>query len=150
MCLEDAWHARPQLFFKCLLRPRDGRPPKNPSWTRGPDDMEVCLVFFSTFEELKFPSTGPMDRATTKLYKPSPTLILYVASCDLMLGRVPLFPCFLRVRGQPMAVAVWAREASPGGSDRVRDRGKARCGQQGWVEEGSRDPPPPRGSGARR
>ena len=36
MSLEDAWHARPQLFFKCLLRPRNGRPPKNPSWTRDP------------------------------------------------------------------------------------------------------------------
>ena len=70
MSLEDVWHARPvpQLFFKCLLRPRDGRPPKNPTWTRGPDDIEACLVFFSTFEELKLPATGPMDRATIKLY----------------------------------------------------------------------------------
>ena len=32
----------------------------------------------------------------TKLYEPSPTPILYVAPCDLMLGRVPLFPCFLQ------------------------------------------------------
>ena len=76
MSLEDAWHARPQLFFKCIVRPRDGRPPKNNSWTRGPDDMEICLVFFSTFEELKLPATVPMDRATTKLYMPSPTPIL--------------------------------------------------------------------------
>ena len=62
MSLEDAWHARPQLFFKCILRPQNGRPPKNPSWTRGPDDLEATLVFFSTFEELKLPATGPMDR----------------------------------------------------------------------------------------
>ena len=96
MSLEDAWHARPQLFFKCLLRPRNGRPPKHASSTRGPDDIEECLVFFSTFEELKLPATGPMDRATTKLYKQSPTPILYVAPCHLMLGRVPLFPCFLQ------------------------------------------------------
>ena len=66
MSLEDARHARPQLFFKCLLRPRDGRPPKKANSTRGPDDIEECLVFFSTFEELKLPATGPMDRATTK------------------------------------------------------------------------------------
>ena len=75
MSLEDAWHDRPQLFFKCLLRPRNGRPPKNQTWTRGPDDIEACLVFFSTFEELKLPATGrlsgPMDHATTKLYEPS-------------------------------------------------------------------------------
>ena len=52
MSLEDAWHARPQLFFKCLLRPHNGRPPKHPCWTRDPDDIEACLVFFSTFEEV--------------------------------------------------------------------------------------------------
>ena len=63
MSLEVAWHARPQLFFKCLLRPHNGRPPKNATWTRGPDDMEACLVFFSTFEELKLLATGPMDCA---------------------------------------------------------------------------------------
>ena len=56
MSLEEAWHARPQ---QCLLRPRNGRPPKNQTWTRGPDDIEACLVFFSTFEELKLPATGP-------------------------------------------------------------------------------------------
>jgi len=101
MSLEDAWHARPQLFFKCILRPQNGRPPKNPSWTRGPDDLEATLVFFSTFEELKLPATGPMDRATTKLYEPSPTPILYVAPCELMLGRVPLYPCFLQGNATP-------------------------------------------------
>ena len=41
MSLEDAWHARPQLFFKFLLRPRNLRPPPNGNWTRGPDDMEA-------------------------------------------------------------------------------------------------------------
>ena len=46
-------------------------------------------------------ATKPMDRATTKLYKPSPTPILYVAPCDLMLGRVPLFPCFLQGNATP-------------------------------------------------
>ena len=58
-------------------------------------------MFFSTFEELKLPATGPMDRATTKLYEPSPTPILYVAPCENMLGRVPLFPCFLQGNATP-------------------------------------------------
>ena len=95
MSVEDAWHARPQLFFKCLLRPRNGRLPKNNTWVRGPDDIEAHLVFFSTFEELKLPATGPMDHATTKLYEPSctPILPVYVGPCDLMLGRVHSFPC---------------------------------------------------------
>ena len=47
------------------------------------------------------PATGPMDHATTKLYEPSPTPILYVGPCDLMLGRVPLFPLFLKGNATP-------------------------------------------------
>ena len=99
--LEDAWHARPQLFFKCWLHPKHGRPPARTNYTRGPDDIEAHLVFFSTFEELKLPARGPMDHATTKLYEPSPTPILFVASCHLILGRVPLFPCFLNGNATP-------------------------------------------------
>ena len=72
-----------------------------PTWTRGPDDIEACLAFFSTFEELKLPTTGPMDHATSKLYEQSPTPILYVALCENMLGRVPLFPCFLQDNATP-------------------------------------------------
>ena len=72
-----------------------------PTWTRGPDDIEACLAFFSTFEELKLPTTGPMDHATSKLYEQSPTPILYVAPCENMLGRVPLFPCFLQDNATP-------------------------------------------------
>ena len=104
MSLEGVWHAHPQLFL-CRLRPRNGRPHKNTTWTRGPDDMEACLVFFSTFDELKFPgqATGPMDCATTKLYKQSPTPILNFAPCNLMLGSVPLFlsPSFLQGDATP-------------------------------------------------
>ena len=110
--LEDAWHARPQLFFKCLLHPHNGSPPKHPSWMSlsGPDDIEACLVFFSTFEELKLPATGPMHSATTKLYEPSPTPILYVTPCENMLGRVPLFPCFLQGKAVVRAGAKRSQE----------------------------------------
>ena len=101
MSLEDAWHARPQLFFKCLLCPQNGRPPKNPSWTHGPNDIKACLVFFSAFEELKLQASGPIDSATTKLYEQSPTPIMYVAPCELMLGRVPHFPCSLQGNATP-------------------------------------------------
>ena len=91
----------PPAVLQVPAAPRNGRPPQNASSTRGPDDIEECLVFFSTFEELKLPATGPMDRATTKLFEPSPTPILYVAPCHLMLGRVPLFPCFLEGNATP-------------------------------------------------
>ena len=42
----DCWYARPQLFFQCHLRPAGGRPPKNPSYKIGPDDLLFNLVFF--------------------------------------------------------------------------------------------------------
>ena len=63
-------------------------------------------MFFSTFEELKLPATGPMDHVTTILYEQSPTPILYVAPCDLMLGRAPLFPLFLKGNSTPTIVTI--------------------------------------------
>ena len=101
MFVEDAWHARHQVFFKCLLCPLNGKQPKNNTWVSGPDDKEAHLVFFSTFKELKLPATGPMDHATTKLFGQSPILILSVGPCDLMLGTVPLFPLFLKANATP-------------------------------------------------
>ena len=72
--LDDCWYASPQLFFTCYLHPKNGRLPKNQTYRTGPDDIFHHLVFFSTFEELKLPISGPMDRAgVTKLYEPSPT-----------------------------------------------------------------------------
>ena len=59
----DCWYARPQLFFTCILRPKNGRVPKNPTYRTGPDDVFHHLVFLSTFEELKLPISGPMERA---------------------------------------------------------------------------------------
>ena len=99
--LEDAWYARPQLFFSCWFRPADGRPPSQGNYTRGPDDFEMHLVFFSTFEVLKLPARSPMDDATTKLYEPSPTPKLFVAPYNNVLGRVPLFPLFLDGNATP-------------------------------------------------
>ncbi len=34
--LEDSWYARLQLFFKCYLRLKHGREPKNSNYTVGP------------------------------------------------------------------------------------------------------------------
>ncbi len=70
--LKDCWFACPQLFFKCFLRPKHGREPKNSTYKAGsgiyscihvyfsmyvfnhfiPDDLLHELVFFNTFEEL--------------------------------------------------------------------------------------------------
>ncbi len=54
------------------------------------------MVFFSTFEELKLPISGPMERAgVIKLYEPFPTPCLYVAPAACMVGRVQLIPLLL-------------------------------------------------------
>ena len=67
-----------------------------------PDDLCYHLVFFSTFEELKLPISGPMERAgVTKLYEPMPTPCLYVAPAANMVGRVPLIPLFLAGNSTP-------------------------------------------------
>ncbi len=57
--LKDGWYARPQIFFKCTLCPKDGRQPKNPSYRIDPDDVSYYLVFSNPFEELTLPTTGP-------------------------------------------------------------------------------------------
>ena len=61
-----------------------------------PDDLLNHLVFFNTFEELNLPIKGPMeDSRVIKLYEPSPTLCLYVAPVENMVGRVPLMQLFM-------------------------------------------------------
>ena len=45
------------------------------TYTFCPNDLHYHLVFFSTFEELKLPISGPMESAgpgVTKLYEPFP------------------------------------------------------------------------------
>jgi hypothetical protein len=94
--LEDCWYnnAHPQLLFTCYLRQKDETAPKNPTYRYGPDDIRYHLVFFSTFEELKLPISGLMERAgVTKLYEPSSTPCLYVAPASCMAGGFPLIPC---------------------------------------------------------
>jgi hypothetical protein len=61
--MEDCGYASPQLFFTRVLRPKDGRLPKNRivAYKTGPDSDDIVYtlvhwqVFFSTFEELKSP-----------------------------------------------------------------------------------------------
>jgi len=113
--LEDCWYARSQLFFTCVLRPKDGRLPKNPTYKSGPDDLVFELVFFSTFEELKLPIKGPMeDAGVIKLYEPSPTPCLYVAPAGNMVGRVPLIPLFLAGNSTPTIPHMFSKRRESG------------------------------------
>ena len=117
MSLEDAWHARPQLFFKCLLCPQNGRPPKNPSWTHGPNDIKACLVFFSAFEELKLQASGPIDSATTNctsspllLSCTSPPANLCLVECHTF--PVPCKATLLQAPGPTIPHKLWHLKAS--------------------------------------
>ena len=119
-CIEEdhrnvCWYARPQLFFTCYLRPKDGRLPKNGNYRNGPDDLLYHLVFFNTFEELKLPIKGPMDDAgVIKLYEPSPTPCLYVAPAENMVGRVPLIPLFLAGNSTPTIPHMFSKRKDSG------------------------------------
>ena len=109
------WYARAQLFFQCHLRPTGGRPPKNPSYKIGPDDLLINLVFFSTFEELTLPIHGPMeDAGVLKLYEPGPIQCLYVAPVDHVVGRVPLIPLFLAGNSTPTVPHKFSKHKSSG------------------------------------
>jgi len=113
--LQDCWYARPQLFFTCILRPKDGREPKNRTYKTGPDDLVYHLVFFNTFEELTLPIKGPMEEAgVIKLYEPSPTPCLYVAPAENMVGRVPLIPLFLAGNSTPTIPHMFSKRKDSG------------------------------------
>ena len=100
--LEDCWVVRPQLFFSCHLQPMGGRQPKRSYYTYGPDDIQVYLVFYSTFEPVDLPGGGPMEAVgVQELYEPSPTPILYVGPVANVLGRTPLMPLFLLGNSSP-------------------------------------------------
>ena len=136
VALEDCWFARPQFFFRCCLRPKDGRVPNNRNYKAGPgiykyipvypstyvfnhyftpDDLLRELVFFNTFEELNLPITGPMeDSGVVKLYEPSPTPCLYVAPVENMVGRVPLMPLFLAGNATPTIPHLYSKRKESG------------------------------------
>ena len=103
--------------------------PKTSCHKTGPDDLRYDLVFFSTFEELKLPITGPMeDAGVVKLYEPSPTPCLYVAKAENMVGRIPLIPCFLDGNATPTIPHKYSKNKSatfPAGcADAAADDGR--------------------------
>ena len=90
---DSMWIVRPQLFFSCTVRPLTARVD---SYNNSPDDIPLDLVFFSAFEDLHLQFTGTMEsNRIRKLYEPSPVPTLYVGLVEDLLGRLPLFPCFL-------------------------------------------------------
>ena len=70
--------------------PSDGRLPKRISDTYGEDDFRVELVFYSTFEPLDLPCSGPMEaQGMPKFYEPLPTPVLYGGQFSMFGGACP-------------------------------------------------------------
>ena len=96
------WSGLSQLFFCCHLLPRGAQLLRRADYTYGPDDIQVQLVFYSTFEPMVLPGGGPMEAmGVQKLYEPSPTPFLYVGLVADVLGRVPLMQLFLLGNSTP-------------------------------------------------
>ena len=90
---DSVWIVRPQLFFQCTVRPLNAVKGR---YNRYSDEITLDLVFFSPFEDLHLQTSGTMEtNGIRKLYEPSPVPTLYVGRIEDLLGRVPLFPCFL-------------------------------------------------------
>ena len=90
---DSMWIVRPQLFFKCTLRPLNAAKDR---YNRSLEDIPLDLVFFSAFEDLRLRTTSTMEsNRVRKLYEPSPVPTVYVGMLEDLLGRVPLFQCFL-------------------------------------------------------
>ena len=82
-------------------------------YNRYPDDIDLDLVFFSAFEDLRLHTSGAMEtNGIRKLYEPSPVPTLYVGRTEDLLGRVPLFPCFLH--GNATSTIPYTGEYAPG------------------------------------
>ena len=84
---------RLQLIFSCHLRPRGARLPRRANYTYGPDDIQVQLVFYSTFEPMVLPMGGPIEAmGVQKLYygtRPHPRPFCMWASPPMCWGACP-------------------------------------------------------------
>ena len=108
---DSVWFVRPQLFFNCSFRPRGAAPAPHHRWTRGPDDIDCSLVFFSIFDDLRLRTKGVMeDSGVRRLYEPSPIPSLYVGLLSDILGRAPLAACFMTGNSTPTIPACFARQ----------------------------------------
>jgi hypothetical protein len=108
---DSVWFVRPQLFFNCSFRPRGAASAPHHRSTRGPDDIDCSLVFFSIFDDLQLRTKGVMeDSGVRRLYEPSPIPSLYVGLLSDILGRAPLAPCFLDGNSTPTIPACFARQ----------------------------------------
>ncbi len=74
---DSLWVVRPRLFFQCTLRPINAGKGR---YNCSPDDIDLELVFFSAFEDLRPHTSGTMETngiRNLKLYEPSPVPTLY-------------------------------------------------------------------------
>ncbi len=79
--------------FHCTLRPKGT---VAGSFNCSDKDIQLDLIFFSPFEEIRLRNAGIMEsKGINRVYEPSPVPTLYVGRVEDLLGWVPLIPCFL-------------------------------------------------------
>ncbi len=86
----------PYNICKGALQPLFQRNAVKGRYNRYSNETTLDLVLFSPFEDLHLQTSDTMEtNGIRNLYKPSPVPSLYVGRIEDLLGRVPLFPCFL-------------------------------------------------------
>ena len=94
---DSMWIVWPQLYFSCTLRPLNAAVDQ---YNNSSEDIPLYLVFFwclwrpSASHHWHHGKKGSQNWLR-KLYEPFPFPTLYVGRVEDVLGRVPLYPCFL-------------------------------------------------------
>ena len=89
---DSMWIVRPQLFFSCTLRPLNAN--KRDCYNSCQENIPLDLVFFSACEDLRLLAQWS-QMALGSCMNPLLPPTLYVGRVEDLLGRVPLFQCFL-------------------------------------------------------
>ena len=79
---DSMWFVLPQLFFHCTLCPIGT---VAGHFNRSDKDIQLDLVFFSPFEELRLRTAGIIEsKGIHRVYEPSPVPTLYVGRVEDM------------------------------------------------------------------
>ena len=96
---KEAWKVRPELFFRCKIRPLESDGSKSLNSQR---DIPLQLMFYSKFKECNLTPNHPLQRAGNEMiFEPMPVPILHVDHVRHALCRVPLMPCYLHGNSTP-------------------------------------------------
>ena len=110
---KEAWKVRPELFFRCKIRPLS---PDGTKSLNSETDIPLQLMFYSKFNECKLTPHHPLQKAGNEMiFEPMPVPVLHVDHVRHALCRVPLMPCFVHGNDTPTIPRGFARNLYPDG-----------------------------------